>query len=94
MEPRGSLEPGVRGLPSNWRSCRKTDLVDEIIRGSSFRKMELKGRTWQGEGLGVGGWKIQNRKTKGRDELTDEREAVKESQGVGCGIRRTTGWRW
>lgn len=41
-----------------------------------------------------GGQKIQSRKTKGRDELTDEREAAKESQGLGCGIRRTTGWRW
>lgn len=54
MEPRGSMEPGVRGLLSNWRSCRKTDLVDETIRGGSFRGMELKGRTWQGEGLGTG----------------------------------------
>lgn len=55
--------------------------------------MELKGKTWWGEGLRGGTWKIQSRKTKGRDELTVERGAVKESQGVGCGIRRTTGWR-
>lgn len=30
--PGEAYEPGLRGLPSDWRSYRKTDLADDIMR--------------------------------------------------------------
>lgn len=48
------------------------------MRGGHLREMGLKGRTWQGKGSGGGTWKVKSRKAKGRDELTDGREATQE----------------
>lgn len=55
--------------------------------GGSLREIELKERTWRGEGLGGGTCKVKSRKARGRDELIDGREAAKEPHWVGCGIR-------
>ena len=58
--------------------------------GGHLREMYLQGRTRRGEGSGGGTWKVKSRKAKGRAELTDGREAAKEPQWVGCGLRRST----